>query len=139
MQGYSVDLYPRVDEDFEIVYPLDKLDFALSNADVVILTLPLTDQTRGLFNKHRFAVMKDGGVFVNVSRGAVVDEVALSSALSSGKLYGACLDVFDKEPLGSDSPLWDYQNVIITPHNSFVGNNNNARLFELILENLGKL
>ena len=132
----GVDLYPRVDEDFEIIYPLDKLDFALSNADVVVLTLPLTEQTRGLFNKHRFAVMKDGGVFVNISRGAVVDEVALSSALSSGKLYGACLDVFDKEPLGSDSPLWDYQNVIITPHNSFVGNNNNERLFKLILENL---
>ena len=135
----GVDLYPREGEAFEIVYSLDKLDFALSNADVVILTLPLTDQTRGLFDKRKFELMKDGSVLVNISRGAVVDEASLINALSNGKLYGACLDVFENEPLSSDSPLWNYKNVIVTPHNSFVGNNNNARLFELILENLGKL
>lgn len=135
----GVDLYPREDEFFEVIYPLDKLDFALGNADVVVLTLPLTEQTRGFFNKHSFAVMKDGCVFVNISRGAVVDEVSLMDALSSGKLFGACLDVFDKEPLSPDSPLWNYKNVIITPHNSFVGNNNNERLFKLIIKNLGKV
>ncbi len=135
----GVDLYPREDEAFEKIYPLDKLDFALSGADVIVLTLPLTEQTRGLFNKHRFGVMKNGCVFVNISRGAVVDEVALVGALQSKKLYGACLDVFEEEPLSPQSPLWDYPNVIITPHNSFVGNNNNERLFKLILENLKEI
>ena len=135
----GVDLYPRECEAFEIIYSLDKLDDVLAEADVVVLTLPLTEQTRGLFNKRKFELMKDGSVLVNISRGAVVDEASLINALSNGKLYGACLDVFENEPLSSDSPLWNYKNVIVTPHNSFVGNNNNARLFELILENLGKL
>ena len=132
----GVDLYPRECEAFEIVYSLDKLDDVLAEADVVVLTLPLTKQTRGFFDKRKFELMKDGSVLVNISRGAVVDEASLINALSNGKLYGACLDVFENEPLSSDSPLWNYKNVIVTPHNSFVGNNNNARLFELILENL---
>ena len=135
----GVDLYPRECEAFEIIYSLDKLDDVLAEADVVVLTLPLTEQTRGLFNKRKFELMKDGSVLVNISRGAVVDEASLINALSNGKLYGACLDVFENEPLSSDSPLWNYKNVIVTPHNSFVGNNNNERLFKLILENLGKL
>ena len=135
----GVDLFVREDENFEVIYPLDKLDFALSKADVVVLTLPLTQETRGLFGKDKFSLMKDGSVFVNISRGAVVDEVALTNAIISGKLYGALIDVFDKEPLDDGSPLWNFENVIITPHNSFVGNNNNQRLFNLILENLGKI
>ena len=135
----GVDLYPRESEAFEIVYSLDKLDDVLAEADVVVLTLPLTEQTRGLFDKRKFELMKDGSVLVNISRGAVVDEASLIHALSNGKLYGACLDVFENEPLSSDSPLWNYKNVIVTPHNSFVGNKNSERLFKLILENLGKL
>lgn len=132
----GVDLFVREDENFEVIYPLDKLDFALSKADVVVLTLPLTQETRGLFGKDKFSLMKDGSVFVNISRGAVVDEVALTNAIISGKLYGALIDVFENEPLELDSPLWELNNVIITPHNSFVGNGNNERLFNLILENL---
>ena len=135
----GVDLYPREDEAFEIVFTLDRIDDVLAEADVVVLTLPLTEQTRGLFDKRKFELMKDGSVLVNISRGAVVDEASLTNALSSGKLYGACLDVFESEPLNEGSPLWNFKNVIITPHNSFVGNNNNERLFKLILENLGNL
>ncbi len=132
----GVDLFVREDDNFEIIYPLDKLDFALSKADVVVLTLPLTNETRSLFNANRFAVMKEGSVIVNIARGAVVDETALINALKQGKLLGACLDVFENEPLPPDSLLWDLQNVIITPHNSFVGNKNSQRLIEVIIENL---
>lgn len=135
----GVDLFVREDENFEIIYPLDKLDYALSLADVTVLTLPLTNKTKGLIGKDKLSSMKDGSVIVNISRGAVVDEVALANALSSGKFLGALLDVFEKEPLDSASPLWDLDNVIITPHNSFVGNGNNERLFKLILDNLGGL
>ena len=135
----GVDLFVREDENFEIIYPLDKLDYALSLADVTVLPLPLTNKTKGLIGEAKLSSLKDGSVIVNISRGAVVDEVALANALSSGKFLGALLDVFEKEPLDSASPLWDLDNVIITPHNSFVGNVNNERLFKLILDNLGGL
>lgn len=132
----GVDLFVREDDNFEVIYPLDKLDYALSLGDVVVLTLPLSSETKGLFGKDKFSIMKKGATFVNISRGAVVDETSLISALKSGALFGACLDVFDFEPLPPDSPLWNFENVIITPHNSFVGNGNNERLFNLIFENL---
>ena len=75
-------------------------------------------------------------VLINISRGAVVDEDALTAALSEKKLYGAVLDVFESEPLSQDSPLWDMENVVITPHNSFVSEKNSERLFSVIYGNL---
>ena len=135
----GVDLYPRADESFEKIYPLCELNNLLSMADVVVLTLPLTSETRGIINEKTFSNFKRGSVLVNISRGAVVNETALIKALQDGTLSGACLDVFEVEPLPSSSPLWDYKNVIITPHNSFIGNGNNQRLFNLILENIRNL
>ena len=80
--------------------------------------------------------MKNTAVLINISRGAVVDEDALTAALSEEKLYGAVLDVFESEPLSQDSPLWDMENVVITPHNSFVSEKNSERLFSVIYGNL---
>ena len=97
-----------------------------------ILTLPLTDETRGLFDGEMLSHMKNTAVLINISRGAVVDEDALTAALSEKKLYGAVLDVFESEPLSQDSPLWDMENVVITPHNSFVSEKNSERLFSVI-------
>lgn len=132
---YGVDLYPRKDESYLEMYGLDKLDMAIANADVVVLTLPLTEETKHLFNKERFEKMKSGAVLVNITRGSVVDTSALIDALNS-KLGGAVLDVFEEEPLNENSPLWDLENVIITPHNSFVGEGNKERLWEVIVKNL---
>lgn len=131
----GVDLFLRDDENYEKIYPLESLDDCLIGSDVVILTLPLTEKTKGLINKSRFDKMKDNAVLVNVARGAVVEEKALLDALDN-KLLGAVLDVFESEPLSSDNPLWKKENVIITPHNSFVGDGNNERLTEVILKNL---
>ena len=78
--------------------------------------------------------MKDGAVFVNLARGAIVDEAALVAALDE-TLYGAVVDVFENEPLGN-SPLWSKENAVITPHNSFVGEGNGKRLYEVILKNI---
>ncbi len=133
----GVDLYPREDNAYEKMYALAKLDEVLSQADVVVLTLPLTEETRHMMNDGSFATMKDKSVFVNIARGAVVDEQALLKALDN-KLLGAVLDVFEEEPLSSDNQLWKKENVIVTPHNSFVGNGNTERLSQVVLSNLGE-
>lgn len=131
----GVDLNEREDETFGKVYPIEKIDEVLSVADVVVLTLPLTSQTKGLFGRDRFAVMKEGSVLVNIARGQIVDENELIKALKQ-RLFGAVLDVFESEPLEKTSELWNLENVILTPHNSFVGENNEKRLTKVILENL---
>ena len=133
----GVDLYPRCDEAYEKMHALSEIDNCLAQADVVVLTLPLTEETRYMMNDVRFAKMKDGGVLVNIARGAVIDEQALIKALN-GKLLGAVLDVFEEEPLSSDSALWKQENAIITPHNSFVGEGNNDRLWHVFYDNLEK-
>lgn len=131
----GVDLYPREDIAYEKIYPLLDLDNCLPQADVVVLTLPLTEETQYMMNEQRFEKMKDGSVLVNIARGAVVDEQALVKALDE-KLLGAVLDVFEEEPLSPDNALWQKENVILTPHNSFVGDGNAERLEEIIFNNL---
>lgn len=131
----GVDLYPREDNAYEKIYSLASLDEALLQSDVVVLTLPLTEETRYMMNEQRFAKMKNGSVLVNIARGAVVDEQALLKALDE-KLLGAVLDVFEEEPLLSNNPMWERGNVIVTPHNSFVGDGNAERLKKAILSSL---
>jgi phosphoglycerate dehydrogenase-like enzyme len=96
--------------------PMDALDEALGRADHVCLTVPLTPETRHLMDARRLARLGAGAFLYNVSRGAVIDEAALVAALRAGKLGGAGLDVFEEEPLPETSPLWDLDNVILTPH-----------------------
>lgn len=132
----GVDLYPRQDAAFAAVYPLERLDSLLPETDVLVLTLPLTAQTRGLMNAERFALLRRGALLVNIARGPVVEEAALLEALRADRLGGAVLDVFETEPLAADSPLWAMERVLLTPHNSFVGEGNGERLSRLILENL---
>ena len=128
--------HPKESPDYDAQYPVSALDSVLAESDVVILTLPLTEESRGLFDAARIARMKPGAVFVNVSRGPIADSSAVAEALRSGQLSGAVLDVFETEPLPADSPLWDAENLILTPHNSFSGNLNGERLFGILSENL---
>ena len=118
---------------FESVLPLEALGDTLPKADIVVLTLPLTQTTRGLFSDAVFAQMKAGSILVNLARGPIVDQNALLRALET-RLGGAVLDVFDTEPLPPDSPLWNLNNTIITPHNSFVGEGNHERMMETVLQ-----
>lgn len=131
----GVDLFPRKDIFYEKIYKLSDLDNCLPQADIVVLTLPLTEETKYMMNDERFQKMKNGSVLVNIARGAVVLEKALLKALNE-KLLGAILDVFEEEPLNKEHPLWNKENVILTPHNSFVGEGNDLRLSELIMGNL---
>lgn len=96
------------------------LNAALGEADYVVLTLPGTPETRHLLDTKALAAIKPGAYFVNIGRGAVVDEAALVEALRSGRLSGAALDVFEEEPLPKESPLWEMKNVILSPHSTDV-------------------
>jgi len=103
---------PNVDE----VYPPQELDTVLARSDFLVLVVPRTSDTQGLIGKREIELMPDGAFLINVARGAMIDHDALGEALASGKLAGAGLDVFPREPLAPDSPIWDLPNTIITPH-----------------------
>jgi len=94
----------------------DQFHAFLGEADFVVVVLPLTAATRGLFDAAAFAAMRPGAYLINVGRGPIVDEQALLDALRSGRLAGAALDVFAEEPLPPSHPLWDMENVFVTPH-----------------------
>jgi phosphoglycerate dehydrogenase-like enzyme len=101
----------------------------------VVLALALNADTRHLFSEDMLARMKAGSILVNLSRGAIVGESALLTALD-GPLSGAVLDVFETEPLPETSPLWERENLILTPHNSFVGEHNHGRMMDTVLRGL---
>jgi len=92
------------------------LDALLAESDVVVLACPLTEETRGLIDARRLALMKPGALLINVARGPVVEEAALVAALAEGRLGGAALDVFETQPLSLEHPLFGLPNVILTPH-----------------------
>lgn len=121
------------------VHGMDQLDAVLSRSAWVACALPLNDDTRGIFDARRFALMQRGARFVNVGRGELVDEPALVEALRSGHLAGAGLDVFAVEPLPAESPLWSMPNVIVTPHNSGSTTSTAGRATEIFFENLARL
>ena len=114
----------------------DTADNWLPQADLVILTLPLTKETAHYMDARRLSLLKADAVLVNLSRGGLVDEAALCAALAKGNLLGCVLDVFEQEPLPPESPLWQAERVLLTPHNSFIGEGNEERLFAVIAKNL---
>jgi len=118
------------------VLPITKLDQLLSRSDFVVLAVPLTNETRGLMNASRIAAMKSDGFLINVGRGPLVDEAALIDALRNHQIGGAALDVFAKEPLPPESPLWDLENVLITPHSAGLTEKLWERHYAQISENL---
>lgn len=94
----------------------EHLGRVLPDADIVVIAAPLTPETHGIIGHDQLAAMNESAVLINISRGELVDEAALASALAGGRLGGAGLDVFEHEPLDASSPLWALPNVIITPH-----------------------
>ncbi len=115
-----------------------QLAAVLPTADALILACPLTERTRGLIGRTELGLLPPGAVVVNISRGQVVDEAALVEHLASGHLGGACLDVFDTEPLPESSPLWALPNVLISPHSASTVSAENRLLTDLFIDNLGR-
>ncbi|WP_371069215.1 D-2-hydroxyacid dehydrogenase [Sediminibacillus sp. JSM 1682029] len=108
----------------------ERLNEVLPSCDYVIVTVPLTSETHHLFGEKQFHTMKSSSFFINIGRGEVVDESALVEALQTEKIAGAGLDVFEKEPLPEDSPLWELDNVILTPHSAGSTEHYDKRLIE---------
>ena len=115
---------------------LAELTDVVAEHDAVIVALPLTDETRGVISAEVVGAMRPGALFVNVGRGELVDQPALTAALADGRLGGAGLDVTDPEPLPVDDPLWDLPNVIITPHVAGRSREAFQRVGALVAENL---
>lgn len=126
----------KPDPHVDVMYTVGQLDEALSQGDYVVNILPLTTQTKGIFNHERFSVMKSSAFFVNVGRGATVVTSDMVQALQSGALAGAGLDVFEEEPLPPEHPLWTMDNVIMTPHMAGDTDRYGERAVEIFLDNL---
>jgi phosphoglycerate dehydrogenase-like enzyme len=117
-------------------YGPDQCAALLAECDYVTVTLPLTEHTRGFVGAREIAAMRPGAYLVNIGRGEVIDENALIDALKAGRIGGAGLDVFEHEPLPAESPLWDLDNVILTPHISGANRGYMDKACELFGENL---
>jgi phosphoglycerate dehydrogenase-like enzyme len=114
----------------------DQLDSQLPKADFVVLTIPHTPATEGLFDSSKFSLMKNSAIFINIGRGMTTKLDDLNAALRSGEIAGAGLDVYEIEPLPADHPLWDAPNTILTPHTAAVGGANLLeRRYEIVVEN----
>ncbi len=120
----------------DAVYASAQVNEVLSQSDFVVVAAPLTDATRGLINAERLAAMRQDAYLINVGRGPHVDEGALADALRNHRIAGAALDVFDQEPVPAESPLWDLENLLVTPHTGSLTEKLWPRHYTVFSENL---
>lgn len=132
----GVDIVAEVKQYYNRIMPIAELHNALTCADVLILTLPLTEKTKHILGGDELSLLLEGSIIVNISRGGVLNTDALMEVMQRRQDMTAVLDVFEDEPLPCSSPLWDLSNVIISPHNSFVGEGNVDRLWKTVQSNL---
>jgi phosphoglycerate dehydrogenase-like enzyme len=127
---------PLADE----MHPLTELHAVLARADIAVLTVASSAETRHIMDADAFAAIRKGALFVNVTRGETVDQAALRAALESGRLAGAAIDVTDPEPLPDGDPLWSVPNLLISPHVAGGGSTGGgARIAAVVTENLARL
>lgn len=132
--GYDIASFSHA--AFRIVKPVGEFRTEVVDYDIIIITLPLTEQTKGWIDEEILVRLKDESIIVNISRGGVIDERAMTDLLRQRTDVTAVLDVFANEPLPMDSALWSLPNVVVSPHNSFVSEGNHDRMFGVIYSNL---
>ncbi len=137
MKVLAYDAYPNPQYANENIRyaPLDRV---LSGSDIVSLHCPLLDDTKGMINKSSIALMKDGAILINTSRGPLVNEEDLVVALETGKLRAAGVDVVSSEPIRADNPLLKAKNLIMTPHIAWAPHESRSRLMDIAVDNVGK-
>lgn len=121
------------------IVPLDRLADTVASADAIVMCLPGTDATRHLLGRELLARVRPGITVVNVGRGSTIDEPALVEALRDGRVGFAALDVFEREPLPDDSPLWDLPNVLVSPHSAAITDDEERLVAELFAANATRL
>jgi D-2-hydroxyacid dehydrogenase (NADP+) len=139
--GMTVDGVRRSDDPVAGVaelYDPDELHDAVADARFVAVALPHTPETDGLIGDAEFDAMRDDAYLINVARGPIVDEEALVAALDDGRIAGAAMDVFETEPLPEDSPLWEQEDVIVTPHKGSATNRYHLDIAGLVAENVDR-
>ena len=139
LKGFNVEIWGvnttgSKKEYFDKCFSSEQMDEVFKNCDTIVCTIPATKYTLGIINKDKFEIMKNDSVFINVGRGNIVNEKDLIQYMH--KFRGVALDVFENEPLDKDNELWNFDNIIITPHNSWVSDKNDERTFNMIYNNL---
>lgn len=130
------DVHTNATEGFDEMLMTSTLLEHVGEMDVVVVTAPLLPSTKGLISREVLRAMKQNAILVNIARGGLIDQGAMIEVLQERKDLYAALDVFEEEPLSSDSLLWKLENVAVSPHNSFVSDGNNKRMFEVMKRNL---
>lgn len=130
------DIHDNKTEGFNHMFLIKHLREYISKYDIIVVTAPLLPSTKGLINREILLAMKKNATLINISRGGLIDEQSMCDVLTKRQDLYAALDVFETEPLPADSPLWKLKNTAISPHNSFVGDGNNERMFNLSYNNL---
>ncbi len=130
------DIHTNETQCFDHMALTDTLKNRINDFDIIILTAPLLPSTEKIISREVMMSMKENAMLVNIARGGLIDEQAMCEVLSLRKDVFVALDVFELEPLSSNSPLWLMENVAVSPHNSFVSDGNNARMFDVIYDNL---
>ena len=133
------DIHTNETVGFDHMALTETLRECVGEFDVVVVTAPLLPSTRGLISREVLMAMQQDAVLVNIARGGLIDQQAMYEVLSERKDLFAALDVFENEPLTADNPLWKLENVAVSPHNSFVSNGNNKRMFAVMYQNLKTL
>lgn len=133
---FGVNTTGRPVDPFLETYSLEQAQQKIGSVDYVISLLPSTSLTRGFFSREYLQLMKEDGVFISLGRGDVVDENSVVDMIRAGKLKGAAFDVFQKEPLPPDSPLWDCENLIVTPHMSAKSIYYMDRCIDIFIQNI---
>mgnify|MGYP002624358249 FL=1 len=139
MRALAVDVDPgETTADVEWLRGMNALETLLSASDYVVVTVPHTPETAGFFNRQQFRKMRRDGYFINIGRGATVVLDDLTAALAAGEIAGAALDVYETEPLPAEHPLWQMENVILTPHVAGYGRRIAGRHLNVFLDNLAR-
>lgn len=136
MEIIGVNTEGRSIPGFNQCYPVNRIGEIIASSDIIVLSIPYTEKTHHLIDENMLKQMKQNAVLINVSRGSIINEVALINHLKDGNMMGVALDVFEKEPLPSNSPLWEMDRVLISSHNSWISEMRNERRYKMIYENL---